>query len=121
VLNCVVLWNTVYMNAALNQLRANGNAVLDEDIVPFVRRHLGVHGDYSFLLPELAGTLRELRDPTAMMAQRRIEPPERQSFAPPCGRESATPDFCHRSGAGVRHRDSATPACVHERCHEQSV
>ncbi len=66
VLNCVVLWNTVYMNAALDQLRANGHPVLDEDVVrlsPFVRRHLGVHGDYSFLLPELAGTLRELRDP----------------------------------------------------------
>jgi hypothetical protein len=30
---------------------------------PFVRRHLGVHGDYSFLLPELAGNLRELRYP----------------------------------------------------------
>jgi hypothetical protein len=65
-LNCVVLWNTVYMNAALDQLRAAGHPVLDEDAVrlsPFVRRHLGVHGDYSFLLPELAGTLRELRDP----------------------------------------------------------
>ena len=66
VLNCVVLWNTVYMNAALDQLRANGHVVLDEDVVrlsPFVRRHLGVHGDYSFLLPDLAGSLRELRDP----------------------------------------------------------
>ncbi|MCA1679009.1 MAG: hypothetical protein LC790_08900, partial [Actinobacteria bacterium] len=45
----------------LDQLRANGHPALDEDVVrlsPFVRRHLGVHGDYSFLLPELAGTLR---------------------------------------------------------------
>jgi TnpA family transposase len=30
VLNCVVLWNTVYMHAALDQLRANGHPVLDE-------------------------------------------------------------------------------------------
>jgi Tn3 transposase DDE domain len=55
-----------YMNAALDQLRATGRPVLDADVVrlsPFVRRHLGVHGDYSFLLPELAGNLRELRDP----------------------------------------------------------
>jgi hypothetical protein len=54
------------MHAALDQLRANGHPVLNEDVVrlsPFVRRHLGVHGDYSFLLPELAGTLRELRAP----------------------------------------------------------
>jgi TnpA family transposase len=66
VLNCIVLWNTVYMNAALDQLRAAGHPVLAEDVArlsPFVRRHLGVHGDYSFLLPELAGGLRELRDP----------------------------------------------------------
>ena len=63
---CVARYNTVYMNAALDQLRANGHPVLDQDVIrlsPFVRRHLGVHGDYSFLLPEFAGTLRELRDP----------------------------------------------------------
>jgi hypothetical protein len=29
-----------------------------------MRRHLGVHGDYSFLLPALDGRPRELRDPT---------------------------------------------------------
>jgi TnpA family transposase len=33
VLNCVVLWNTVYMNAALDQLRATGRPVLDADVV----------------------------------------------------------------------------------------
>ena len=54
VLNCIVLWNTVYINAALEQLRAAGYPVLDEDVVrlhPFMRRHLGVQGDYSFRLP----------------------------------------------------------------------
>jgi hypothetical protein len=31
---------------------------------PFVSRHLGVHGAYSFLLPDLApGAIRDLRDP----------------------------------------------------------
>jgi TnpA family transposase len=67
VLNCIVLWNTVYINAALQQLRAAGYPVLDEDVVklhPFMSRHLGVQGDYSFLLPALDGRLRELRDPT---------------------------------------------------------
>ena len=67
VLNCIVLWNTVYINAALQQLRAAGYPVLDEDTVrlhPFMRRHLGVQGDYSFMLPALDGRLRELGDPT---------------------------------------------------------
>ncbi len=68
VLNCVVLWNTFYMNAALELLRAQGVAVLDEDVArlsPFVRHHLNVHGKYSFLLPELVGGLRPLGDPDA--------------------------------------------------------
>jgi TnpA family transposase len=65
VLNCVALWNAVYMNAALEALRARG-PVLDEDVArlsPFLRRHVGVHGAYSFMLPALAGGLRALRDP----------------------------------------------------------
>jgi TnpA family transposase len=68
VLNCIVLWNTVYMNAALDQLRADGHPVLGEDVArlsAFRRRHLRVHGDYSFLLPDLAGALRQLRDPNS--------------------------------------------------------
>jgi hypothetical protein len=66
VLSCIVLWNTVYMNAAIQQLSAAGHAVLAEDVArlsPFLRRHLAVLGDYSFMLPELAGNLRELRHP----------------------------------------------------------
>ena len=65
VLNCVVLWNTFYIDAALGQLRAQGQPVADEDIArlsPFVRHHLNVHGKYSFLLPELPGGLRPLGD-----------------------------------------------------------
>jgi len=31
---------------------------------PFVSRHLGVHGTYSFVLPDFApGAIRELRNP----------------------------------------------------------
>jgi TnpA family transposase len=65
VLNCITLWNTVYLDAALAKLRADGYRVRDEDVArlsPYVRRHLNVHGHYSFLLPELAGR-RPLRDP----------------------------------------------------------
>ena len=67
VLNCIVLWNTRYMNAALDQLRAQGHPVLDEDVArlsPFIRHHLNVHGQYSFLLPDLLAGLRALRDPS---------------------------------------------------------
>jgi TnpA family transposase len=69
VLNCVVLWTTVYLDAAVRQLRAQGCPVRDEDMArlsPFVSTHLGVHGTYSFVLPDLApGAIRELRDPDA--------------------------------------------------------
>jgi TnpA family transposase len=69
VLNCVVLWTTVYLDAAVRQLRARGYPVLEEDMArlsPFVSRHLGVHGTCSFVLPDLApGAIRELRDPDA--------------------------------------------------------
>jgi TnpA family transposase len=84
VLNCIVLWNTVYINAALGQLRAAGYPVLDQDTIrlhPFMRRHIAVQGDYSFLLPALDGRLRELRDPTEYQhededdEERRIDAP----------------------------------------------
>ncbi|MEV0405330.1 Tn3 family transposase [Actinoallomurus sp. NPDC050550] len=69
VLNCVVLWTTVYLDAAVRQLKAHGYPVRDEDMArlsPFVRKHLGVHGAYNFLLPDLApGAIRDLRDPDA--------------------------------------------------------
>jgi TnpA family transposase len=68
VLNCVVLWNTFYVNAALKRLRSQGYPVRDADVArlsPFGHRHLNVHGNYSFLLPDLPGGLRELRDPDA--------------------------------------------------------
>jgi TnpA family transposase len=66
VLNTVMLWTTVYLDAALAQLKAQGYPVREEDtarLSPFVRKHLGVHGTYSFALPDLEpGTIRELRD-----------------------------------------------------------
>jgi TnpA family transposase len=66
VLNCITLWNTVYLDIALANLRAAGHPVLDDDVArlsPYMRRHLNVHGHYSFQLPELAGRRRALRDP----------------------------------------------------------
>ena len=49
--------------------KTQGYPVLEEDaarLSPFVRKHLGVHGTYSFALPDLEpGAIRELRDPDA--------------------------------------------------------
>ncbi len=67
VLNCVTLWTTVYLDAALTRLRADGYPVLDEDVVrlsAYMRKHINVDGHYSFQLPALGGR-RPLRDPDA--------------------------------------------------------
>ena len=52
------------MNAALDQLRAEGYPVRDEDVV-HLSAFVGVHGRYNFVLPDLGGRIRELRDPDA--------------------------------------------------------
>lgn len=66
VLNAVVLWNTTYLNAAIDELREQGYPVLDEDaarLSPLGDTHLNVHGTYSFQPPQTVH-LRPLRDPT---------------------------------------------------------
>lgn len=66
VLNALVLFNTRYMDAALDRLRTDGFGVRDQDVArlsPFVRHHVNMLGRYSFQLPELPGGLRPLRDP----------------------------------------------------------
>lgn len=68
VLNALVLSNTRYMDAAVNQLRADGFDVRDEDVArlsPFVRHHVNMLGRYSFQLPDLPGGPRPRRDPDA--------------------------------------------------------
>jgi hypothetical protein len=67
-LNMIVLWNTIYIEAALNQLRTEGYAVKDADVArlsPLLHEHINMLGRYSFLVPEAVanGELRPLRDP----------------------------------------------------------
>ena len=55
VLNMVVLWNTRYLNAALNYLRQTGFVVREEDIErlsPLVSHHINFVGKYHFSLPD---------------------------------------------------------------------
>jgi TnpA family transposase len=68
VVNVLVLWNTVYMEAALKQLRAESYEVKSEDVArltPLGYAHFNFLGRYSFNLaePVAKGNLRPLRDP----------------------------------------------------------
>jgi TnpA family transposase len=68
VVNVIVLWNTIYMDAALKQLRAEGFDVRAEDearLSPLGFDHINMLGRYAFILPDqlARGELRPLRDP----------------------------------------------------------
>jgi TnpA family transposase len=68
VVNALVLWNTLYMEAALNHLRQQGATVNPEDVArlsPLGHPHINMLGRYHFNLPELVqqGRMRTLRDP----------------------------------------------------------
>jgi hypothetical protein len=65
----IVLWNTIYIQAALDQLRVEGFPVSDADIPhlnPHIHEHIRMLGRYSFAVPESVsrGELRPLRNPT---------------------------------------------------------
>ncbi len=66
VLNAVVLWNTIYMQEAIEYLRNNSDIeIRDEDIArmsPLINDHINMLGHYSFNLSEeiLDGELRNL-------------------------------------------------------------
>jgi TnpA family transposase len=69
VVNVIILWNTIYMDAALDQLRGEGHNLRDEDVArlsPLGFDHINMLGRYAFTLPDRVarGELRALRDPT---------------------------------------------------------
>jgi TnpA family transposase len=68
VVNVVVLWNTLYMDAAVAQLRRRGVETKPEDVArlsPLGHENINFLGRYSFALPESVarGELRPLSDP----------------------------------------------------------
>ena len=70
VTNAVVLWNTIYMDAAINQLREQGEEINEADLArlsPLLNKHINMLGHYSFTLAEgiKSGVLRPLNDPNA--------------------------------------------------------
>jgi TnpA family transposase len=69
VTNAVVTWNTVYMAAVIDQLRAEGRTVNEEDIArlsPARYEHINPYGKYRFEVEEglSRSRLRPLRQPT---------------------------------------------------------
>jgi TnpA family transposase len=67
VTNVIALWNTIYIDAIIIQLRHEGFQVNDEDaarLSPLIREHIHMLGRYSFAIPEAVrkGELRELRN-----------------------------------------------------------
>jgi len=71
VLNVMVLWQTRYMDAALNHLRSTGVEVKPEDVArlsPLGHANINLLGRYQFAVPEavLRGELRPLRDPSVL-------------------------------------------------------
>lgn len=66
VTKAVVLWNTIYMQAAQDHLRAQGETLNDGDIArlsPLCHGHINMLGHYIFTLTELVtkGHLRQLK------------------------------------------------------------
>jgi TnpA family transposase len=68
VVNMIVLWNTIYMEAVLQQLRKEGYPMNEEDkarLSPLIHEHINTQGRHSFMVPEavVKGELRPLRNP----------------------------------------------------------
>lgn len=69
-LNAVVHWNTIYMQEAIHQAKADGMDVHPDDLLhlsPLIWRHLNFLGRYDFSLPDTVrnGGLRPLRNPNS--------------------------------------------------------
>ena len=70
VVNALILWNTRYMDAALNHLKSQGFEPKPEDLArlsPLRSRHFNILGRYHFTVTDsvLKGEMRPLRTPAA--------------------------------------------------------
>jgi TnpA family transposase len=67
VVNVIALWNTIYSDAAIKQLKEEGFTINESDVPrlsPLGSDHINVLGRYSFAVPEVVarGELRPLRN-----------------------------------------------------------
>ena len=68
----IVHWNTVYLDRAAQQLRAQGATVPDDllaHVAPLGWEHIGLTGDYVWSVPDPAASFRPLRDVQATFAR----------------------------------------------------
>ncbi|MDP1975717.1 MAG: Tn3 family transposase, partial [Alphaproteobacteria bacterium] len=68
VVNIIILWNTIYIEAVLNKLRQEDHIILEEDVVrlsPLIHAHINMLGRYSFAVSDAIerGELRPIRNP----------------------------------------------------------
>lgn len=100
VLNAIVLWNTRYIDLAVNLPRAQGYPVRDEDaarLSPLGYSHINMLGRYSFPKPgdgPTAAPAARPRQPGELMRTKDIEP----------GREYGRTRACYTPHRGDRHR-----------------
>ncbi|MEQ4724625.1 Tn3 family transposase [Nonomuraea sp. B19D2] len=68
-LNAIIYWNSLYIDAAVKALQADGQLSIGPEIrarlTPLIWEHINFHGSYPFTRPETPGNLRPLRDVTA--------------------------------------------------------
>ncbi|MGN9845833.1 Tn3 family transposase [Nonomuraea sp. H19] len=68
-LNAIIYWNSLYIDAAVKALQADGQLVIGPEIrarlTPLIWEHINFHGTYPFTRPETPGNLRPLRDARA--------------------------------------------------------
>jgi TnpA family transposase len=74
VVNIIILWNTIYMDAALEELRREGYLVKVEDVArlsPLGWEHINLLGRYAFSVPDSVarGELRPLRKPNDLFPE----------------------------------------------------
>ena len=79
VVNMIILWNTIYIEAILNQLKQEGLEIQDEDVArlsPLIHDHINMFGRYSFVVSESVarGELRPLRNPSEDKPIERVYP-----------------------------------------------
>ena len=66
----IILWNTVYLGRAVDELRATGETIPDEllaHIAPLGWEHIAFNGDYVWPAEPLQNTFRPLRNPRATL------------------------------------------------------
>ncbi|MGI8468431.1 MAG: Tn3 family transposase [Pyrinomonadaceae bacterium] len=75
VANAVAVWNTVYIQAVLEQLKSEGHEISEDDVkhlAPARSEHINVYGKYYFNIEEglKRQGLRELRQPAKDLWQK---------------------------------------------------